>query len=305
MFSAALLATAAALADDDGHINGRNSIQRVLVDQHRRNARARLSELRQRRLLSTLAKLGKTGVNYTRTTPSRSSDSFLGLMALVIGRTPKTVGAFYDVDDRVLAPPFNDTGNGNFSGACKPNQANGTTTEYEEGVEFNQTLLNGGAPGASLTGGGVKAIDATRLPRDPFTPDPNNGGCAPVYPWNFIARTLSTVGSRGARLHGLVGQARCVCGGIGSHRQQARAALTITIRRRSTPTPSFCRELRPKTGSTALSAATLPTTMAATGPPASKTSAATISSRSTQFSMKSPVRRISVTPKRRCPTFSG
>src|SRR6516164_2324250 len=124
-----------------------------------------------------LAALGRTGVNYTRTTTSRPSDSFPGLMALVTGGTPKTVGAFYDVAyDRVLAPPFNDTGNGNFSGTCKPNQANGTTTEYEEGVEFNQTLLNGGNPGASLTDGGVKAIDPTRLPRDPFTPDPNNGG---------------------------------------------------------------------------------------------------------------------------------
>ena len=53
-----------------------------------------------------LAALGQTGVTYTRTTTSRPSDSFPGLMALVTGGTPKTVGAFYDVAyDRVLAPP--------------------------------------------------------------------------------------------------------------------------------------------------------------------------------------------------------
>src|ERR1700681_3082006 len=49
-----------------------------------------------------LAELGETGVNYTRTTTSRPSDSFPGLMALVTGGTPSTVGAFYDVAyDRV------------------------------------------------------------------------------------------------------------------------------------------------------------------------------------------------------------
>jgi len=52
-----------------------------------------------------LAELGETGVNYTRTTTSRPSDSFPGLMALITGGTPRTVGAFYDVAyDRVLAP---------------------------------------------------------------------------------------------------------------------------------------------------------------------------------------------------------
>src|SRR6516165_3398686 len=51
----------------------------------------------------TLAALGKTGVNYTRTTTSRPSDSFPGLMAIVTGGSPRTVGAFYDVAyDRVL-----------------------------------------------------------------------------------------------------------------------------------------------------------------------------------------------------------
>ena len=118
-----------------------------------------------------LAALGKTGVNYTRTSTSKPSDSFPGLMALVTGGTPRLVGAFYDVAfDRVLAPPFHDTGNGVFSGPCTPNTPNGTTTEYEEGVDFDH----------GPTDGGILAIDPTRLPRDPF----NN--CSPVYPWNFI-----------------------------------------------------------------------------------------------------------------------
>jgi hypothetical protein len=57
-----------------------------------------------------LAALGDTGVNYTRTSASRPSDSFPGLMALVTGGTPRTVGAYYDVAyDRVLAPPMIDT----------------------------------------------------------------------------------------------------------------------------------------------------------------------------------------------------
>src|SRR5271169_5469759 len=96
----------------------------------------------------TLAALGKTGVNYTRTTTSRPSDSFPGLMALVTGGTPKTVGAFYDVAyDRVLAPPKVATGNGLPAGSCNEEVINGTQTEYEEGDEIDQTKLNGGFPG--------------------------------------------------------------------------------------------------------------------------------------------------------------
>lgn len=127
-----------------------------------------------------LAALGTNAVNYTRTSASRPSDSFPGLMALVTGGSPRTVGAFYDVAyDRVLAPPQNTTGNGLAAGACTPGVANGTTTEYEEGVDIDQSQLNGGGP-YSLTGGGIKSIDPTRLPRDPYN------GCKPVYPWNFV-----------------------------------------------------------------------------------------------------------------------
>ena len=58
-----------------------------------------------------LAELGDTGMTYTRTSTAKPSDSFLGLMALVTGGTPKTVGAYYDVaSDRVLAPPLPEEG---------------------------------------------------------------------------------------------------------------------------------------------------------------------------------------------------
>jgi len=74
----------------------------------------------------TLAALGKTGLNYTRTSTSRPSDSFPGLMALVTGGSPRTVGAFYDVAyDRVLAPPKTATGNGLPGGNCVQGQING------------------------------------------------------------------------------------------------------------------------------------------------------------------------------------
>src|SRR5215472_15181884 len=139
-----------------------------------------------------LAALGVTGVNYPRTTTSRPSDSFPGLVAIVTGASPRTTGGFYDVAyDRVLAPPLNTTGNG-LPGTSDPNnnpklapcvfnKIYGTQTEYEEGVEINQLLLNGGNPHAArVDDGGVASIDPSRLERDPF----NN--CLPVYPWNFI-----------------------------------------------------------------------------------------------------------------------
>ena len=130
-----------------------------------------------------LAELGETGVSYTRTSTAKPSDSFPGLMALVTGGTPKTVGAYYDVAyDRVLAPPAADTGNGLLHGTCVPGIVNGTRTEYEEGVDFHQNFLNGIGPVGpySTIDGGVLSIDPTKLPRDPFA------ACAPVYPWNFI-----------------------------------------------------------------------------------------------------------------------
>jgi hypothetical protein len=102
-------------------------------------------------------------------------------MALMTGGTPRTYGAFYDVAyDRVLAPPQDTTGNGLAGGSCAPGVANGTTTEYDEGIDLDQTKLNGGTPGAALTDGGVASINPAFLIRDPMS------GCQPVYPWNFV-----------------------------------------------------------------------------------------------------------------------
>src|SRR6516162_7273881 len=58
-----------------------------------------------------LAALKPTGINYLYAATSMPSDSFPGLMAIVSGGTPRSVGAFYDVAyDRSLQPPATTTG---------------------------------------------------------------------------------------------------------------------------------------------------------------------------------------------------
>ncbi len=129
-----------------------------------------------------IASLATTGVNYVAASASKPSDSFPGLMSIVSGATPRSMGVYYDVAyDRSLSAPAKTTGNGVGSGPCTPyGQPTGTTTEYEEGIDIDQSQLNGGTPGAGLTDGTVASIDPKRLPRDP------KAGCAPVWPWNFV-----------------------------------------------------------------------------------------------------------------------
>ena len=129
-----------------------------------------------------LAALGETATNYLDTSTSKPSDSFPGLTAIVSGASPRTTGTFYDVAyDRSLAPPSTMTGNGLLPGSCAPNVFNGTTTEYEEGIDVNQQFVNGIDGVTTASGdGGVNSIDATKLPRDPAH------NCNPVYPWNFV-----------------------------------------------------------------------------------------------------------------------
>src|SRR5215472_11239910 len=80
-----------------------------------------------------LATLGTQGVTYPNTSTAKPSDSFPGLMAIVTGGSPVSVGAWYDVAyDRILAPPTIETGNGNPPGNRLAGHNNGATTEYEE-----------------------------------------------------------------------------------------------------------------------------------------------------------------------------
>jgi hypothetical protein len=138
-----------------------------------------------------LAELAQTGVNYLDASTSKPSDSFPGLTAIISGGSPRSFGAFYDVAyDRSLDPPANTTGNGlvGAPGLCAAGHPpTGTSTEYEEGIDKDQSLVNGGAPAAGLTDGGVASIDPMRLPRDPAH------NCDPVYPWNFV-RTNTVFG---------------------------------------------------------------------------------------------------------------
>jgi len=124
-----------------------------------------------------LALLANKGVTYVNAATSKPSDSFPGLMALVTGSSPRTMGIYYDVAyDRSLNPPAQTTGNKLAGGPCTPGATpSGTRTEYDEGIDIDQTQLNGGAPTGD---GGINSINPNYLVRDK--------NCKPVYPWNFI-----------------------------------------------------------------------------------------------------------------------
>jgi hypothetical protein len=136
-----------------------------------------------------LAALSRTGINYVAASSSKPSDSFPGMAALASGGTPKSTGLYYDVAyDRSLDGPATTTGTGLAAAPCTPYAApTGTTTDYDQGIDLDDTMLNGGAPGAGLTEGGIASIDSTKLSRNPAK------GCAPLYPWNFI-RTNTVFG---------------------------------------------------------------------------------------------------------------
>jgi len=129
-----------------------------------------------------IAALASRGVNYVAASTSKPSDSFPGLTAIITGGSPAFTGVYYDVAySRNYSAPAKTTGNGVAAGPCTPfGRPTGTTTEYEEGIDLDQSKVNGGAPGAALTDGGIASIDPKRLVRDPAN------GCNPVMPWDFV-----------------------------------------------------------------------------------------------------------------------
>src|SRR6202789_3469463 len=112
-----------------------------------------------------MAELSRRAVNYVGTSSSKPSDSFPGLAALITGGSPKSTGLYYDVAyDRSLDAPATTTGTGLAGGTCTPyGIPTGTTTDNDQGIDFDDTQLNGGAPGAALTEGGIASIDPKKL----------------------------------------------------------------------------------------------------------------------------------------------
>ena len=190
---------AAVLAEDHGkHDDSRNHIKRVLLISV--DGMHAVDFLNCANGISTtnngspfcpaLAALANHGINYVDASTSKPSDSFPGLTAIVTGGSPALTGVYYDVAySRNLDGPKVVTGNGNGPGPCTPGAApTGFTTEYEEGIDIDQTQLNGGTASASLTDGTTAAIDPSKLPQDPAN------GCAPVFPWQFVrANSIFTV----------------------------------------------------------------------------------------------------------------
>ena len=194
----ACLVGAAFAKDGKGHPNSRNQIKRVLLISV--DGMHAVDFLNCANGISTtnngdpfcpaLASLGKTGINYVAASTSKPSDSFPGLTAIVTGGSPALTGVYYDVAySRNLDGPKVQTGNGNGPGPCTPGAApTGFTTEYEEGIDIDQTQVNGGTKGASLIDGTTASIDPNKLPQDPAN------GCAPVFPWQFVrANSIFTV----------------------------------------------------------------------------------------------------------------
>src|SRR5215469_4352328 len=181
---ALLLAASSAFADDDGRIQ---HVLLISVDGMHAvdflNCAKGISTANNGKpFCPAIAALANNGINYVAASTSKPSDSFPGLTAIVTGGSPALTGVYYDVAySRNLDGPKVVTGNSNGPGPCTPGAApTGFTTEYEEGIDIKQSLLNGGAPGASLTDGGVASIDPQKLPQDPAR------GCAPVFPWEFV-----------------------------------------------------------------------------------------------------------------------
>jgi hypothetical protein len=119
---------------------------------------------------STLALLSRSGVTYTNASTSAPSDSFPGLATLVTGGSPTTAGLWYDVTyNRALSPPALTTSLPITGGANLCPDVVGTPMAYDESIDINLTLLNGGG-----------GINPKFLPRDP------NNNCQPVFPHEYL-----------------------------------------------------------------------------------------------------------------------
>jgi hypothetical protein len=127
---------------------------------------------------SALARLVKTGAEFTHAQTPVPSDSFPGMVAQLTGGNPSSTGIYYD-----------DTYNHNLLPAGTTNctgVAPGVEVTYFEQAAINPHSIDSGAgltglPGSilQLTGNATSLIDPAQLPVDPNT-------CKPVYPHQYI-----------------------------------------------------------------------------------------------------------------------
>jgi len=124
---------------------------------------------------STMAQLVNTGIHYTNASGTKPADSFPGLLAMVTGGGPRSVGVFYDDTwDRTLFPP-------------------GTTdcTGIPSGAE---------APWTAVIDDFPTHIDAT-IARAKLPLKSVSGVCTPVYPHNYLRvnTVFEVIKARGGR----------------------------------------------------------------------------------------------------------
>ena len=127
---------------------------------------------------TALARLVRSGVDFTNAQTPFPSDSFPGMVAQVTGGNPSSTGVYYDDTwNRALLP----AGTTNCA-AAKP----GVEVTYFEQLDKNPLSIDAGQglaglPGSILqmTGNPTTLIDPSQLPVDPTT-------CKPVYPHQYL-----------------------------------------------------------------------------------------------------------------------
>ena len=127
---------------------------------------------------SALARLVRSGVQYTDAKTTNPSDSFPGMVAQATGGGPGTTGIYYDDTYNAALLPAGTT-------SCKGVKP-GVEVDLTEDLDLNKASIDAGQglknlPGSilSMTGNPTKLIDPTKLPVDPKT-------CKPVYPNQYL-----------------------------------------------------------------------------------------------------------------------
>src|SRR5262249_35830090 len=115
-------------------------------------------------VLPNIQALEASGVTYANASTTSPSDSFPGTLSYLTGAKPGTTGVFYDDSySRTLFAP----------GTANPATATpGTEVVFDESIDKDQTLLNGGGDFTP------NSIDVSKLPVD------SKGN--PVFPHQFV-----------------------------------------------------------------------------------------------------------------------